>query len=215
MIGRARWPAVAAAASFATSALGTGLLHLSPNVFVAVWATVTVGVMAAWVLSEGWNPLVQLRRRWAWGLIVGVIAGVPLALAITAGAGSADGAGVGVGELLWLGLVRGAADATMLSVVPVLAFYGARPGDDLSHSSRIRMAGMALLASLIIAAAYHPGFAELRNASLVQSLVATLILTTAYLLSGSPIAPIVGQVIVDAAALLHGAASAAPPSPHY
>lgn len=202
-----------AAASFATSAVGASLLHLSPNLFVAAWAAVTSGIMAGWVLSEGWNPLVQLRRRWVAGLIVGVIAGVPLALAFTAGAAPAERAGVV--SLLWLGLVRGAADAVMLSIVPVLAFYGARPGDDLSHSSRIRMAGVALLASLIIASAYHLGFAELRNPSLVQPLVTALILTMAYLLSGSPLAPIVGHVIVNVAALLHGVASAGPLSPHH
>ena len=213
MTARARWPAVAAAAGFATSAVGTSLLHLSRNLFVAVWAAVAAATVAAWVLSEGWDPLVQLRRRWVAGLIVGVIAGVPLALAVTREPGVAGGAGAS--KLVWLGLVYGAVDAVMLSVVPVLALYGARPGDDLGHSSRIRMAGLALLASLIIAAAYHLGFAEFRNASLVQPLGATLILTMAYLLSGSPLAPIVGHVILNAAALLHGVGAAGALPPHY
>jgi hypothetical protein len=192
---------VAAAAGFATSAVGTGLLHLSPSLFVAVWAAVAATTITVWVLSDGWDPLVQLRRRWVAGLIAGVIAGVPLALAVTAGPASA--ARPGAGALLWLGLVRGTVDAVMLSVVPVLALYGARPGDDLGHASRIRMAGVALLASLIIAAAYHLGSADFRNTSVIQPLGATLILTAAYLLSGSPLAPIAGQVILNAAALLH------------
>ena len=213
MNARARWPAVVAAAGFATSAVGTSLLHLNRNWFVAVWAAVAAGTLAAWVLSEGWDPLVQLRRRWMAGLIVGVIAGVPLALAATRGPAAAGGAGAG--ELLWLGLVYGAVDAVMLSVVPVLALYGARPGDDLGHASRIRMAGLALLASLVIAAAYHLGFADFRNASLVQPLVTTLILTMAYLLSGSPLAPIVGRVMLNAAVLLHGVGAAGPLPPHY
>lgn len=213
MNARARWPAVAAAAGFATSAVGASLLHLSPSVFVAVWAAVAVAVVAAWVRSERWNPLVQLRRRWVAGIIAGVIVG--LALALAASAGTASAAGATAGALLWLGVVRGAADAVMLSVVPVLALYGARPGDDLGHPSRLRMAGLALLASLIIATAYHLGFAEFRNGSLVQPLGTTLILSMAYLLSGSPLAPIAGHVILNVAALLHGVGAAGPLPPGY
>lgn len=213
MNARARWPAVAAVAGFATSAVGTSLLHLSRGLFVAVWTAVAGTTIAAWVLSEGWNPLVQLRRRWVAGLIAGVIAGAPLALAATRGAAAAGGAGVG--QLVWLGAVYGAVDAVMLSIVPVLALYGARPGDDLGHASRLRMAGLAIVASLVIAAAFHLGFAEFRGGSLVQPLAVTLILTAAYLLSGSPVAPIVGRMILNVAALIHGVAASGPLPPHY
>ena len=70
-----RWPAVAAAAAFATSAVGTSLLHLSRPLFVAAWTAVVTMTIIAWVMSEGWNPMVQIRRRWVSGLVVGVMAG--------------------------------------------------------------------------------------------------------------------------------------------
>ncbi len=213
MSSRVRWPAVAAAAAFATSAVGTSLLHVSRATFVAAWAVVALATIAAWVVSEGWNPLVQLRRRWVSGLVVGVITGVPLALAIARGTPAVSGGNAGA--VIRLGLVYGAADAIMLSVIPVLAIYGARPGDDLGHSSRIRMAGPALAASVIIAAAYHLGFAEFRSAALIRPLVANLVVTMAYLLSGSPLASIAAHVILHTAAVLHGSGAGGPLPPHY
>ena len=114
-----------------------------------------------------------------------------------------------------LGLIYGAVDAIMLSIVPVLSIYGARPGDDLTHSSRIRMAGLALVASVIIAAAYHLGFAEFRSVALIKPLMANLVVTTAYLLSGSPLAPIVAHVILHTTAALHGSGAGGPLPPHY
>ena len=213
MSPRLRWPAVAAAAAFATSAVGTSLLHLSRPLFVAVWAAVVTMTILAWVMSEGWNPMVQVRRRWVSGLVVGGMVGGALAVALTRSPGSASGGGVGT--VVWLGIVYGAADAIMLSIVPVLSVYGARPGDDLGHSSRIRMAGLALAASIVIAAAWHLGFAEFRSAALMKPLLANLVVTMAYLLSGSPLAPIVAHVILHTTAVLNGSGAGGPLPPHY
>ena len=178
MSSRLRWPAVAAAAAFATSAVGTSLLHLSRPLFVAAWTAVVTMTIIAWVMSEGWNPMVQIRRRWVSGLVVGVMAGGALAVALTRSPGSVSSGGART--VVWLGVVYGAVDAIMLSIVPVLSLYGARPGDDLGHSSRIRMAGLALVASIIIAAAYDLGFAEFRSAALVKpGTLANLVVTMA------------------------------------
>jgi hypothetical protein len=207
-----RWPAVAAVTGFATSAVGAGLLHLSRNLFVGVWAAVAAATIAAWVRSEGWNPLVQLRRRWVSGVIVGVIAGALLALAVSRG--SAPAGSVGLGAVLWLGILYGTVDAVMLSIVPVLSLYGTRAGQDESHAGRLRMAALALAAGLVITAAYQLGFAGFRNGSLIQPLVASLVVTMTYLLSGSPVAPIVARAVLNTAVLLHGI-SGWPLPPHY
>jgi hypothetical protein len=209
---RLRWPAVAALAGFATSAVGAGLLRLSRNLFVGVWAAVATVTIAAWILSEGWSPLVQLRRRWVSGVVVGVIAGVLLALAVSRG--SAPAGSARAGAVLWLGILYGTVDAVMLSIVPVLSLYGTRAGQDASHAGRLRMAALALAAGLVITAAYHLGFAEFRHGSLIQPLVANLVVTMTYLLSGSPVAPIVAHGVLNTAVLLHGG-SGWPLPPHY
>jgi hypothetical protein len=102
----------------------------------------------------------QLRRRWRAGLVGGVVLGAVLARCVSWQPASArpDGANL-VGSLLWLGAVYGTADALLISVLPVLAVYGSRPPEELrAGAARARWGGLALVASLLVAAAYHLGF---------------------------------------------------------
>ena len=78
----------------------------------------------------------------------------------------------------------------------------------------MRWAGVALLASLGVAAAYHLGFAEFRGPSLAGPLIGNGIITLSYLLTGSPVAPILAHVIMHAAAVFHGMETTAQLPPH-
>lgn len=211
-----RWPAVAAVAGFLTSAVFSSLLHWDRDAFVGAWLVVTGLTVAAWVTAGRWSPAVQLRRRWVSGLLVGLVAGALLAFTVTRQpASAAPGGAAAIGPLLWLGLVYGTVDAVMLSVIPVLSLYGAQPATELHGVGRLRWAGLALLGSLMITAAYHAGFAEFRGAAMLQPLLGNLVITLTYLLSGSPLAPIAAHVIMHAAAVLHGASGTSQLPPHY
>jgi hypothetical protein len=211
-----RWPVVAAIVGGLTSAIFSGLLHWSREAFVGVWLVVAGLTLAAWVTTGRWSPAVQLRRRRVSGLLVGLVAGALLAVLVARQpASAAPAGGAAVGPLLWLGLVYGTVDALMLNVLPVLSLYGARPATDLQGVARLRWAGVALLGSLLVTAAYHVGFAEFRGSALLQPLIGNLIITLTYLLSGSPLAPVAAHVIMHAAAVLHGAATTSQLPPHY
>ena len=211
-----RWPVIAGVAGFFTAAVFSSLLHWNREAFVGAWLVVAGLTVAAWVTAGRWSPAVQLRRRWVAGLMVGLVAGALLAFTVTRQpASAAPGGAAAIGPLLWLGLVYGAVDAVMLNVIPVLSLYGARPATELQGVGRLRWAGLALLGSLLVTAAYHAGFAEYRGAAMLQPLVGNLIITLTYLLSGSPLAPIAAHVIMHAAAVLHGAATTSQLPPHY
>jgi hypothetical protein len=121
-----------------------------------------------------------------------------------------------VTALLWLGLVYGTLDALLLTVVPVLSVYGSRPVDTLRRGrARIGWAGLTLLASLAVTAAYHLGFDEYRGAGLIQPLIGNGLVTLAYLLAGNPLAPVIAHVIMHVAAVLHGMSTTVQLPPHY
>jgi hypothetical protein len=121
-----------------------------------------------------------------------------------------------VGALAWLGVVYGALDALLLSVVPVLSVYGSRPPEQLrGWKGRVRWGGAALLASLAVTAAYHLGFPEFRGPTLVQPLIGNAVVTAGYLLTGSPLAAIVAHVIMHGAAVLQGMEGTVQLPPHY
>ena len=213
----ARWVVVAALVGFAASAVGSSWLRLERPAFVLLY-TLGVGVfLAAYARATALRPLRQVRRYWRAGLAFGTLAGVVLAIAVAKQPSSVrpDGPAL-AGSLLWLGLVYGAVDALLLTVVPVLSVYGTRPTEEMRHAGgRLRWAAAAMLASLGVTAAYHLGFAEFRGPALLQPLVGNGLVTLAYLLSGSPLAAVLAHVLMHAAAVLHGMATTTQLPPHY
>ncbi len=215
--GRWSWIGIAAAAGFAVSSVGAGVLQWPRDRFVAGWALVAALLSAVFGRAIGVRWRTQLRRRWTAGLAMGLLTGGLLALTVLRQPSSAHRGGAALAlDLVWLAVIYGAADALVLSVIPVLAIYGSRPADELAQPGRrLRWAGAALLASLAVTAAYHLGFAEFRDGRLLQPLIGNALITMAYLLSGSPVAPVVAHIVMHAAALLHGAATTAQLPPHY
>ena len=210
------WTALAAAAGFATSAICSGVLRWGRDAFVAAWALVALVVWLSFQRAIGLDWRTQLRRRWISGLVIGLIFGALLAATVLRQPASAAPTGARlVTSLLWLGCVYGAVDAVMLSILPVIALYGLESPDRLGEPmGRLRAAGLALLGSLIVTAAYHLGFPEFRGTALILPLIGNAAITFAYLLSGSPVAPLVAHVMMHATALVHGAGSAAQLPPH-
>jgi hypothetical protein len=179
---------------------------------------IAVGLfLIVFVRKTGIRPAIQLQRRWPSGVLGGVVIGAVLARSVAAQPASAHPEGFAlVHGLLWLGIVYGVADALLLSVVPVAVVYGTRSMEEMrAGSARIRWAGIALLASLGVAAAYHVGFAEFRGASLIQPLIGNGLITLSYLLTGSPLAPILAHAIMHSAAVLQGMETTTQLPPHY
>jgi hypothetical protein len=184
---------------------------------VLAWTAVAGLFLALYTRIERITPDTQIRRRWRSGLVVGFLGGAFLirqVLLQEAGT-RPDGPGL-AGALLWFGLVYGTVDALMLSVVPVLSLYGARPARLLGTArGRFRWAFIALLGSTVVAALYHLGFAEFRSARLIYPVIGNGVITLGYLLTGSPLAAIVAHVIMHLAAVLHGMDTTMQLPPHY
>ena len=211
------WILALAALGFLTSTVFATLLHLDRALFVAVWAL--MASVAWWRYAHRTRVSIgtQLKRRWGGGVAVGLVIGWILAQTVVRQPASEATQGTELlVQLFWVGVVYGMVDALMLSILPVLLLYASRPASDLATPfSRLRWAGAAIAGSALVAAAYHAGFREFQNASLVGPLIGNLAVTLAYLLSGSPIAPILSHVFMHLAAVLHGAATTVQLPPHY
>jgi len=202
---------------FASSALLSSIFHLPRDHFIALHAIAVLVFLAAYARIEGIDPRVQFRRRWAGGLLAGVLVGALLARTVLRQPGSSRPAGADLGwAILWDGALYGVIDALLLSVLPVLAVYGTRPTGELrSSAARWRWGLTALAASLCITAAYHAGFAEFRSPALLAPLVGNAIVTLSYLATGSPIAAVLSHAVMHGAAVLHGTATTVQLPPHY
>jgi len=161
------WVLVAAAAGFVSAAVFTMILGLDRRTFVAAWSAVAAVLWAAYARQEQVRLRVQLARRLPSGIVIGSIAGAILVLSVLRQPASPAPTGSALAlDLVWLGGVYGAVDALILSVLPVLALYGTRPGEpEPAPSQRIGRAAMALAGSALVTAAYHAGFREFQGPS--------------------------------------------------
>lgn len=211
------WVLTAAALGFGSSLLFSSALGFARGAFIGAHALVVLGYCRAFTWFHRISPATQLRRRWPAGVIGGVLIGAILAQSVLGQPASPAPAGSGlVRALVWEGVVYGVVDALLLSVVPVLAVYGLRPAGELRKpGGRWRWGVLALTASAGITAAYHLGFAEFRGPSVIQPVIGNVLITAGYLLTGNPLAPVVGHVIMHGAAVLHGSATTVQLPPHY
>lgn len=134
------WVALAALVGFAIAATFSSWLRWDRARFVLAHASVTLLFFAVYIAKTAIRPLVQLRRRWLAGLVVGLVGGAALAYGVQGQVPSSQPVGTAlVGALVWLGLVYGAMDALLLTVVPVLSVYGSRDPETLrSTATRVR-----------------------------------------------------------------------------
>jgi len=211
------WVMLAGLVGFAAAAIFSTWLHWHRNAFVLAYAGLTGAFLTGYFRAFRVPLMVQLRRRWLAGLVIGLLAGAVLAYGVSRQPPSSHPAGTALAaSLVWLGLVYGSLDALLLTVVPVLSVYGSRPPGLLSPAAaRVRWALLALLASLAVTAAYHLGFAEFRSPTLLQPLIGNAVVTVAYLLTGNPVAPVLAHVIMHVAAVLHGMSTTVQLPPHY
>ena len=211
------WVLVAAAAGFVSAAVFTMILGLDRRTFVAAWSAVAAVLWAAYARQEQVRLRVQLARRLPSGIVIGSIAGAILVLSVLRQPASPAPAGAALAlDLFWLGGVYGAVDALILSVLPVLALYGTRPGEpEPAAAERLGRAAMALAGSALVTAAYHAGFREFQGPELLLPVLSNVGMTACYLISGSAAAPIVAHVAMHVAAVVHGAATTVQLPPHY
>ena len=211
--GSLLWLLAIVGSSFLVSWLFATRWRVPRGPYVAVLGVLTIGLTAGYLLWLGVAIGDVLATAWAAGLAAGAVAGAITALAMTRMPATLHRHGTDEGvALAWEGLVYGVTEGVLLSALP--AFVAWQMVHALDWSGTAGDVGLwlvALLASVIVIVAHHLGYWEYRNRSLVPIVVACGLLTVAFLLTGSVLAPIVGHVVMHGAAIAHG--TELPPHP--
>lgn len=210
------WLVPAGVIAFAVPALFSMGLRWERSLFLLPYVGI-IGVLLFVYFRRQPLSMKQLTGHWPTAL-AGVAAASFLLLRNIAGQPSSSvpsGAQL-VATLAWVGLAYGVIDGLLLNVFPVLTVQGAdfferRP----SWGVRLARGLLALAASLAVTAAYHLGYAEFQGPALVSVLIGNTIITATYLLTGSPLAPVVTHVVMHVAAVLHGMETTLQVPPHY
>jgi hypothetical protein len=119
-------------------------------------------------------------------------------------------------DLIWLGAVYGALDAMLLSVLPVHAVWRAFSTFAWFRRwwARVAIGVVAVVASLVVTTAYHVGYPELRNSSVIYPIIGNGSMTVAYLATSNPLTPGLSHVAMHVTAVLHGPETTSQLPPH-
>jgi hypothetical protein len=210
------WLVLAALIGFLVPALFSSGLRWERPLFLIPYVAIIGAFLILYFRSVSFS-FKQLIAHWPYGLI-GVAAATYFLLRNIQGqpVSAIPEGGQLILALLWIGLVYGVVDAFLLNVMPVLAIQGPKFYESGS-SWKVRLARglIALAASVVITVAYHAGYTEFHGPKMLFVIIGNVIITLSYLLTGSPLAPVVTHVIMHVAAVLHGMETTLQLPPHY
>lgn len=210
------WLVLAAIIGFLVPSVFSSALHWERSLFLIPYVAV-VGTFLFLYFRRRPISLKQLIGRWPYGLIgVGLATFLLLRNIQGQPASAVPEGGQLILALAWVGLVYGMIDGLLLNVMPVLAVQGPRFYESSPNWKERLVRGLiALAASVVVTVAYHSGYAEFHGPKMVSVIIGNVIITSSYLLTGSPLAAVVTHVIMHVAAALHGMESTLQLPPHY
>lgn len=212
------WVGGAAVAGFASSAILGGWLELARGWLVLIYGLVTTAVAVGYVRWSDIDLRSLVVRRWPLGVAGAAVVGAFVVMAVERQDASSrpEGARL-IWDLFWFGGVYGLVDAVLLSVIPVLATWRAfaHKGWTDHLSGKIEVGALALLASVVVTAAYHLGYPEFRGSDLKDPLFGNGVMSLGYVLTNNPITAIVSHIAMHVAAVLQGAETTVQLPPHY
>ncbi len=212
------WVLIAGILGFATSAIFAGLLRLPRNWFLVPYAILITLFLYSYFHRGKIDLRQETRRRWLWGMIGALVVSAFMISNIVSQAAYPHPRGLKLlFSIVWPGIVYGALDALLLSVMPILATRQAFSELRLTNTwyHRLLIAGVALVASLLVTVAYHFGYPEFRNGEIVAPIIGNGIISLSFLVTRNPIAPVGSHIVMHVAAVLHGMETASQLPPHY
>jgi hypothetical protein len=192
----------------------TDVIRLPRAAYLTALMMVTGATTWGYLAWSGTDAWAFLTHNWAWGVLGAVVTGGIGAATVWVAANRSGvpgrqrhGAARTSRELVWEGLLYGAAEGVLLSVLPVLAawqtFY--LLGWTGTTAGAIGSGALAVTASIVVIYIHHLGYVEYRRSrEMVFPIVGCGMLSLAYLLTLSPVAPTAGHCLFHVGMGLRG-----------
>jgi hypothetical protein len=198
------WFGAAAAVGFAVPYVGSSLLELQHDVYLALYFTAVLALFAAYVRTTRLDPRATLARHWKLGSLLGLVVGAALVRNVLGEDATPrpDGAYF-IFELVWRGGIYGAVDALLLTVLPCLIVLRGLGGTLGTWRRRLAYFAASLALVMTITAIYHLGFAQYREDGIGAPETGNAIISVPMLLSTNPVGSIADHAAMHVAAVAH------------
>jgi hypothetical protein len=199
-----RWFGAAAVVGFAVPYLGSSVLQLQHDLYLAIYFTSVLALCAAYVRSTALDLRTTLTRHWKLGSLLGLLFGVALVRNVLSGDATPrpDGAYF-VFELIWRGGIYGAVDALLLTVLPCLVVFRSLGGRLATWRRRMAYFGVSLALVMTMTAVYHLGYSQYREDGIRAPETGNTIISMPMLLSTNPIGSVVDHAAMHISAVAH------------
>jgi hypothetical protein len=195
-----------------------GIFKLERNIFLIPYVVLISVYLNSYMRWSGLNLKKMFSHHWGWGLLGGIAVGIFVVTSVLMQPSSPTPQGSDLLlNLLWPGLIYGAIDGFLLSVLPVFAVWEASSalGWTDTWQKRIGSSTLALAVSLVVIAVYHLGYPEFQNKQVFLPVFGVGVMSLAYIVTGNPIAPVLSHMAMHIAAVMHGLNSVVQLPPHY
>jgi len=191
------WLAGIAAVAFLVSWTSSDL-RPTRRVFYIPLLALVAGALTAAYLSWSNAGTAFWTNRWGYGIGGAIVAGGLLTVLLNRrGIPGAEPGAITIGTVAWDGLLYGAAEGMLLSVLPVVVMWQTLSSNGWESGwQRVVGGALAILASIVVIVTHHLGYPDYRGAKMGQAVLGCGILSLTYLLTASVIAPIVAHALL-------------------
>jgi len=214
----AAWLLAACILGFAISFIFADRMRLPRQLFLIPYVGFTLLFLIAFVVFGKVDAGGFLARNWPWGVLAGLLACIILVRHVRSQAftRTAKGKGLALG-LVWDGFAYGMTDALYLNVMPVVAVMVGTAQFEWAATlpGKIGIGVLGLIASLLVAFAYHLGYPEFRSRRMKYVPLGNSIITLALILSGNPLGSMISHTVMHITAVLQGPDTTIQLPPHY
>jgi hypothetical protein len=199
-----RWLAAAAVVSFIVPFVGSSILGLQHDVYLAIYFAAVLGLAWQYVVATELDVRSVLVRNWKPGVALGLVFGFALVWNVFSEDATPRPDGLYFWfELVWRGAVYGAVDALLLTVLPCVVVYRALGGKLPSWRLRLSYFGAALALIVTMTAVYHLGFSQYREDGLRAPETGNTIISMPMLLTANPIGSVADHMAMHISAVTH------------
>lgn len=200
------WLGGGAVFAFLVPFLFADVISVARDFYYAIYSLSVFALFGAWIRASHLNVREFFARNWKWSVALGIVAGGVLAAVVLKDAGTAHPHGATFGaEIVWRGIVYGAADGILLGTFPVLAVFAAIPyRRGREHWLRTFATGaLALVIAFGFTAVYHAGYSDFRSGKIANPMRGAAIWSAPTLLTLNPLGAPIAHIALHVTAVTH------------
>ncbi len=198
------WFAFAAIVAFAVPFLGSSVLGLQHDLYLAVYFLIVAALLCAYATATRLDVRSVVLRNWKPGVLLGLAVGLALVRNVFSEAATAHPSGAYFWfEIVWRGGIYGAVDALLLTVLPCVIVYRSLGGRLPTWPRRLSYLGAALALVVSITATYHLGYAQYRDNGVRAPETGNVLISLPMLLTANPIGSVADHMAMHISAVVH------------